>query len=84
MRHTTARAGKGIGLLYIGPGENFSRTKKVASRNSLYQNVGINVALGVWQRAKSSSQASLYVLGRSTKGELATANFVEFLFHALR
>ena len=36
-------------------GEKFSAVRAVASRNCLYQIPAINVALGVWQRAKSAS-----------------------------
>jgi len=61
----------------------FSEVWAVASRNSLYRILAISVALGARQRAKSSSQAPLYVPGRGDAEEIATANFAEFLFHAL-
>src|SRR5215211_2424071 len=46
----------------------FSEVWAVASRNSLYRILAISVALGARQRAKSSSQAPLYVLGWGGEG----------------
>jgi hypothetical protein len=65
--------------------EKFSEVEIVASRNSLYRILAIHVALGVRVRAKSSSQAPIYVLGWGREGKIATVNFREFLFfYALR
>jgi hypothetical protein len=55
-------------LLFIS---KFSEVQTVASRNSLYQILAINVALGAEEKARVHA------------GEIATANFREFLFHAL-
>src|SRR5215210_9110007 len=46
----------------------FSEVWAVASLNSLYRILAISVALGARQRAKSSSQAPLYVLGWGGEG----------------
>src|SRR5215211_1952269 len=46
----------------------FSEVWAVASRNSLYRILATSVALGARQRAKSSSQAPLYVLGWGGEG----------------
>src|SRR5215208_2512376 len=69
----------------------FSEVRAVASRNSLYRILAISVASGAWLRAKSSSQAPLYVLGWAERERLlhrtsensSYANFAELLFHAL-
>src|SRR5215208_641029 len=61
----------------------FSEVWAVASRNSLYRILETSVALGTRQRAKSSSQAPIYVPGWGREGKLATVNFREFLFHVL-
>ena len=61
-------------------GRKFSEVAPVASRNSLYQILAVNVALGTEEKAKSSSPAALYVPGRGREGEIATANFGEFHF----
>src|SRR5215208_6788764 len=61
----------------------FSEVWAVASRNSLYRILTTSVALGTRLRAKSSSQAPIYVLGWGREGKIATLNFGEFLFHAL-
>jgi hypothetical protein len=47
----------------------------------LYRILAISVALWAWLRAKSSSQAPLYVLGWGGEGEIATANFGELFFY---
>jgi hypothetical protein len=60
--------------------EKFSRNWSVASRDSLYQILDSFVALRVWQRAKSGSPPSLCLSRRGFAGEIATANFGEFLF----
>jgi hypothetical protein len=62
----------------------FSEVWAVASRNSLYPILAINVALEAGQRAKSCSPRPIDTGVRDKAGEIATANFVEFLFHALR
>jgi hypothetical protein len=46
----------------------------------LYQIFTTSVALGARLRAKSSSQAPIYVPGWGREGKLATVNFREFLF----
>jgi hypothetical protein len=58
----------------------FSEVWAVASRNSLYRILETSVALGARLRAKSSSQAPIYVPGWSREGKLATVNFAEFLY----
>jgi hypothetical protein len=58
----------------------FSVVRAVARRNSLYQILETSVALGRRLRAKSSSEALIYVPGWGREGKLATVNFVEFLF----
>src|SRR5215216_4028253 len=62
----------------------FSEVWAVASRNSLYRILETSVALGTRQRAKSSSQAPIYVPGWGREGKIATVNFREFPFHALQ
>jgi hypothetical protein len=61
----------------------FSRSSSVASRNSLYQILAIHVALGTGQRAKSCSPRPIGTGVRDKAGEIATANFREFLYYAL-
>jgi hypothetical protein len=56
----------------------------VASRNSLYHIMTINVALGAGQRAKSCSPRPIGTGVWNKAGELATANFREFLFYEVR
>ena len=63
--------------------KKFSEVETVASRNSLYQILEINVALGTGQRAKSCSPRPIGTGVRDKAGQIATANFREFLFHAL-
>jgi hypothetical protein len=58
----------------------FSEVWAVASRNSLYHILTTSVALGARLRAKSSSQAPIYVPGWGREGKLATVNFREFFF----
>jgi hypothetical protein len=41
--------------------QEFSEVRTVASRNSLYQILALNVALGVWQGAKCGSTPSRLV-----------------------
>jgi hypothetical protein len=62
----------------------FSEVRAVASRNSLYQILATNVALGAGLRAKSRLPRPIDTGVRDKAGEIATANFREFLFHALR
>jgi hypothetical protein len=38
-----------------GAMQEFSEVRTVASRNSLHHTLALNVALGVWQRAKCGS-----------------------------
>jgi hypothetical protein len=59
----------------------FSEVWAVASRNSLYRILTTSVALGTRLRAKSSSQAPIYVPGWGREGKLATVNFAEFDFY---
>jgi hypothetical protein len=66
-----------------GAMQEFSEVEAVASRNRLHQIIATNTAIGAWRRAKCSSSPSRLVLGWGWAGELATANFREFLFHAL-
>jgi hypothetical protein len=47
----------------------------------LYRILETSVALGTRLRAKSSSQAAIYVPGWGREGKLATVNFGEFHFH---
>ena len=61
----------------------FSEVWAVASRHSLYRILTTSVALGTRLRAKSSSQAPIYVPGWGREGKLATVNFRELHFHAL-
>ena len=61
--------------------EEFSEVRVVASRNSLYQILAINVALGAGQRAKSCSPRPIGTGVWNKAGEIATVNFREFLFH---
>src|SRR5215217_1621153 len=58
----------------------FSEVWTVASRNSLYRILTTSVALGTRLRAKSSSQAPIYVPGWGREGKIATVNFGEFPF----
>src|SRR5215217_9702104 len=58
----------------------FSEVWAVASCNSLYRILTTSVALGRRLRAKSSSQAPIYVPGWGREGKLATVNFGEFIF----
>jgi hypothetical protein len=60
--------------------EKFSEVETVASRNRLQRILTTNVALGAGLRAKSSSQAPLFVAGAGREGKIATVNFGEFLF----
>jgi hypothetical protein len=46
----------------------------------LYRILTTSVALGTRLRAKSSSQAPIYVPGWGREGKLATLNFREFYF----
>jgi hypothetical protein len=50
----------------------------------LYRILTTSVALGTRLRAKSSSQAPIYVPGWGREGKLATVNFRERPFHALQ
>jgi hypothetical protein len=68
-------------LLFIS---KFSEVQAVASRNSLYQILAINAALGTGQRAKSCLPCPIGTGVRDKAGEIATANFREFFFHALQ
>jgi hypothetical protein len=58
----------------------FSEVWAVTSRNSFYRILTTSVALGARLKAKSSSQAPIYVPGWSREGKLATVNFREFHF----
>ena len=60
----------------------FSEVWAVASRNSLYRILTTSVALGMRLRAKSSSQAPIYVPGWGREGKLATVNFGELYFYS--
>jgi hypothetical protein len=70
----------GIGSTRAASRRNFSRSWTVASRNSLYQTLAINIALGPDQRAKSCSPRPIGTGVWNKAGEIATANFVEFLY----
>jgi hypothetical protein len=72
-----------IRILYIDRRWKFSEVWAVASRNRLYQILATNVALGTGQRAKSCSPRPIGTGVRDKAGEIATANFREFLFHAV-
>jgi len=61
-------------------GEKFSEVAAVASRNSLYHILAISVALETGQRAKSCSPRPMGTGVWNKAGEIATANFREFLF----
>ena len=58
----------------------FSEVQTVASRNSLYRILAINVALGVEQRAKMQLYSTWIGLRKGHVEEIATANFGEFIF----
>jgi hypothetical protein len=83
--NTSKRQSAAFEPLSIGTGQsgiwrNSRVVQPVASRNSSYHILAISVALGLWQRAKSSLSPSLCAPGWGSAAEIATVNFREFFF----